>query len=104
MRETRSSGLMRGGSLLAACALGLLPTLPLSVLLWAHRPRHRFNRQARHTILALITVRAKDSIRKLERKDQRSFNAAWRHAAEAWLVCQGLITVSSTQKSVTPFS
>jgi hypothetical protein len=48
--------------------------------------------------LALITVRAKDNIRQLERKDQRSFNAAWRHAAEAWLVCQGLITVSSTQK------
>lgn len=71
---------------------------------YAHRRRHRFNRKARHAIFALITVRAKDSISQLERKDQRSADAAWRHAAEAWLVCQGLITVTSTQKSVTPFS
>jgi len=65
---------------------------------YAHRRRHRFNRKARHAIFALITLRAKDSLSKLERLDQRSVDTAWRHAAEAWLVCQGLITVSSTQK------
>ncbi|MEI6860978.1 MAG: transposase family protein [Verrucomicrobiota bacterium] len=71
---------------------------------YAHRPRHRYNLRARHAIFALISLRAKDSISQLERKDHRSLSAAWRHAAEAWLVCQGLITVSSTQKSVTLLS
>ena len=71
---------------------------------YAHRPRHRFNQRARHTTFALISIRAKQSISQLERKDHRSLSAAWRHAAEAWLVCQGLITVSSTQKRVTLLS
>ena len=71
---------------------------------YAHRPRHRFNQRARHTVLALISLRAKASISQLERMDQRSVDAAWRHAVEAWLVCQGLITVSSTQKRVTLLS
>ncbi len=63
-----------------------------------HRARRTFSRRSRHAIFALICIRAKDNVSKLERLDQRSLNAAWRHAAEAWLVCQGLITVSSTQK------
>jgi hypothetical protein len=33
-----------------------------------------------------------------EKIDHRSLNAAWRHDAETWLRCQGLITVSINKK------
>ena len=71
---------------------------------YAHRPRRRFSRRARQAIFALISLTAKASIEQLERMDHRSLDAAWRHAAEAWLVCQGLITVTTNPKSVTLFS
>lgn len=71
---------------------------------YAHRPRHRFSRRARQAIFALISLAAKASIEQLERMDHRSIDAAWRHAVEAWLVCQGLITVTTNPKSVTLFS
>jgi len=58
---------------------------------YTHQPRRRFSPRARHTIFALIRVRAQDSISHMERKDQRSLSAAWRHAVETWLVCQGLM-------------
>jgi hypothetical protein len=50
-------------------------------------------------IFEWIRVHAKDRIQhQLEKIDQRSVRAAWRRAAETWLRCQGLITVSINQK------
>jgi transposase InsO family protein len=65
---------------------------------YRHLPRHRYNQRQRHAIFGWIRIRANDSIQQLEKIDHRSLNAAWRHAAEAWLRCQGLITVSINKK------
>jgi transposase InsO family protein len=65
---------------------------------YQHRPRHRFNRRARLATFEWIRIRAKDRMGKLETIDHRSLNAAWRHAAETWLRCQGLITVTINNK------
>jgi hypothetical protein len=69
-----------------------------------HLPRHRYGRRERSAIFDLIRTCALDSVRQLEKVDQRSLDAAWRHAAESWLRCQGLITVSLNPKTVTLFS
>jgi transposase InsO family protein len=63
-----------------------------------HQPRRRHNRRDRLAIFEWIRIRAKDRIQQLEKIDHRSLNAAWRHAAETWLRCQGLITVSINKK------
>jgi transposase InsO family protein len=65
---------------------------------YRHLPRHRYKQRQRHAIFGWIRIRANDSIQQLEKIDHRSLNAAWRHAAEAWLRCQGLITVSINKK------
>jgi transposase InsO family protein len=65
---------------------------------YRHLPRHRYKQRQRHATFGWIRIRANDSIQQLEKIDHRSLNAAWRHAAEAWLRCQGLITVSINKK------
>ncbi len=65
---------------------------------YQHQPRHRFNRRERLATFEWIRIRAKDRIEQLEAIDHRSLNAAWRHAAETWLRCQGLITVTINNK------
>lgn len=65
---------------------------------YQHQPRHRYNRRDRLATFEWIRIHAKDRIEQLERIDHRRLHAAWRHAAEAWLRCQGLITVSINQK------
>jgi transposase InsO family protein len=65
---------------------------------YQHQPRHRYNRRDRLATFGWIRVHAKDRIEQLEKIDHRSMNAAWRHAAETWLRCQGLITVSINKK------
>jgi transposase InsO family protein len=65
---------------------------------YQHQPRHRYNRRDRLATFGWIRVHAKDRIQQLEKIDHRSLNAAWRHAAETWLRCQGLITVSINKK------
>jgi len=65
---------------------------------YQHQPRHRYNRRHRLATFGWIRIRANDSIEQMEKIDQRSLNAAWRHAAETWLRCQGLITVSINKK------
>ena len=63
-----------------------------------HQPHARYTKQQRLAIFAWIRVHANDRINELEKIDQRSAHAAWRRAAETWLRCQGLITVSINQK------
>jgi transposase InsO family protein len=65
---------------------------------YQHQPRHRYNRRDRLATFEWIHVHAKDRIEQLEKIDHRSLNAAWRHSAETWLRCQGLITVSINRK------
>ena len=67
-----------------------------------HRPdpldRPPYSRRDRLATFEWIRVHAIDRISQLEKIDQRSVNAAWRHAAESWLRCQGLIVVSINMK------
>jgi len=65
---------------------------------YQHQPRRRYRRRERLATFGWIRVHANDRIQQLEKIDQRSLNAAWRHAAETWLRCQGLITVSINKK------
>jgi hypothetical protein len=63
-----------------------------------HQPHVRFTKRARLAVFEWIRVHAIDRISQRETIDHRSVLAAWRHAAETWLRCQGLITVSLNQK------
>ena len=65
---------------------------------YQHQPRHRYNRRERLATFGWIWIRARDRIEQLEKIDRRSLNAAWRHAAETWLRCQGLIIVTINKK------
>jgi transposase InsO family protein len=57
-----------------------------------------YSKRQRLAIFEWIRTHANDRIHQLEKIDQRSVLAAWRRAAETWLRCQGLITVSINQK------
>jgi transposase InsO family protein len=63
-----------------------------------HQPHAHYTKRERLAIFEWIRIHAKDRIHQLEKIDQRSVRAAWRRAAETWLRCQGLITVSINQK------
>lgn len=63
-----------------------------------HRPHARYTMKRRHAVFAWIRGHAFARINQLEKADHRSVLAAWRAAAETWLRCQGLITVSINQK------
>jgi hypothetical protein len=62
------------------------------------QPHATFSKARRRTIFGWIQAHAKDRLAKMGKHDHRSVSAAWRAAAEAWLVCQGLITISTNQK------
>jgi transposase InsO family protein len=63
-----------------------------------HQPRVRYSQRDRLATFEWIRIHAIDRINQLETVDHRSVLAAWRAAAETWLRCQGLITVSINQK------
>jgi transposase InsO family protein len=63
-----------------------------------HQPHAKYSKRERLAIFEWIRIHSNDRIQKLERVDHRSVRAAWRQAAETWLRCQGLITVSLNQK------
>jgi hypothetical protein len=63
-----------------------------------HQPHVCLGKRERLAIFEWIHLHAIDRINQLEKIDQRSVLAAWRHAAETWLRCQGLITVSINKK------
>ena len=55
--------------------------------------RGRWNQRQRHQAFEWISSRAKAILQTTMKTDQRSVNAAWRHAVEAWLSDQALIEV-----------
>jgi transposase InsO family protein len=63
-----------------------------------HQPHARLTKRERLATFEWIRIHANDRINQLEKIDRRSINAAWRRAAETWLRCQGLITVSINRK------
>ena len=70
-----------------------------------YQQRHaRYGKHTRRVVFEWIRIHAIDRIKRLEKVDQRSALAAWRAAAESWLRCQGLITVSVNKKVLPRFS
>ncbi len=63
-----------------------------------HQTRSRFGKRKRHTVFEWIRSRSNATVQQMERADHRSLHAAWRQAAETWLRCQGLITLSINNK------
>ena len=55
--------------------------------------RGRWNQRQRHQAFEWISSRAKAILQTRMKSDQRSVQAAWRHAVEAWLSDQALIEV-----------
>ena len=55
--------------------------------------RGRWNQRQRHQAFEWISCHAKAILETRMKADQRSVNAAWRHAVEAWLCDQALIEV-----------
>ena len=55
--------------------------------------RGRWNQRQRHEAFEWISSHAKAILQTRMKSDQRSVNAAWRHAVEAWLSDQALIEV-----------
>ena len=65
---------------------------------YAHQPRSRFGKRERHLTFEWISNHSNAILQRMEKPNRRSVDAAWRQAAETWLRCQGLITVSLNQK------
>ena len=66
--------------------------------------RRRFGKRERAHAFESIRSDLNARLKEMENPNRRDFHAAWRHATVHWLVCQNLISVSSNQTSVTPFS
>ena len=66
------------------------------------QPRLRYSKRQRLSTFEWIQRHAMDRLSHLDKVDHRSALAAWRLAAETWLRCQGLITVS-INKQVLPY-
>jgi hypothetical protein len=63
-----------------------------------HQARSRFGKRERHVTFEWIKLRSDATINQMDKPDLRAVRAAWRHAAESWLRCQGLITLSLNGK------
>jgi predicted DNA-binding transcriptional regulator AlpA len=61
-------------------------------------PRLHVDRPTRIAIFHSLQAQACRSLAHMKTRDQRSFNAAWRLAAQSWLRCQALISISTHQK------
>ena len=59
-----------------------------------HSPRLCASRPERTAIFHWIWGQAQRRLSLMEHVTARSFQAAWRHAAESWLRAQGLITIT----------
>lgn len=59
-----------------------------------HQPRARFDRRARHETFEWLRRHAHATMQPMEKTDRRALHAAWRHAVETWLRCQGLISLT----------
>jgi transposase InsO family protein len=60
--------------------------------------RSRFGKRQRHTTFEWIRGRSNEILESMETLDRRNVRAAWRLAAETWLRCQDLISVSVNHK------
>jgi len=67
-------------------------------------PRHRFSKRERFETFEWIRNSVRAKLLETGKMDQRSARRAYRHAAETWLGCHGLIVVSTNPKSVTQLS
>ena len=65
---------------------------------YTQQNRSRFGKRERHTAFEWIRIRSNEILTTMEKLDRRSFGAAWRLAAETWLRCQHLITISVNGK------
>lgn len=63
-----------------------------------HQSRSRFGKRERHITFEWIKLRSNATMQQMYRLDRRSIHAAWRHAVETWLRCQGLISLSINRK------
>jgi len=70
---------------------------------YQQQARPRWTLRQRHEIFDWLKSHAEEKMKEMEKRDQQSYQRAWRAAVLAWLRCQGLVTVSEP-KSVTPFS
>jgi hypothetical protein len=61
---------------------------------YRHQTRSRFTKRERHATFQWITAHSNATIQNTKTTDHRSRGAAWRLAAETWLRCQGLITIT----------
>ncbi len=55
--------------------------------------RGHWSKRKRHDVFTSTSARAKAILKQKMKTDQRSVDAAWRHAVEAWLCDQALIEV-----------
>jgi hypothetical protein len=62
-----------------------------------HQSHASLKKSERRAVFEWIRIHAIDRMNQLEKVDRRSELASWRLAAETWLRCQGLITVSINQ-------
>ncbi len=65
--------------------------------------RGHWSQRKRHDAFASTSARAMAIVKENMKTDQRSVDAAWRRAVEAWLCDQALIEVHVNPASVTPF-
>jgi hypothetical protein len=61
---------------------------------YCHQTRTRFTRRERHATFQWLTAHSNATIQNTKTTDHRSAGAAWRLAAETWLRCQGMITIT----------
>lgn len=65
---------------------------------YTQQRRSRFSKRERYRAFEWIRIRANEILTTMEKLDQRSFGAAWRLAAQTWLRCQHLISLSVNGK------
>lgn len=66
---------------------------------YAEQPRLSWTRRQPREVFAWIGARAKRRLRAVEDPQHHNLRPAWRHAVESWLRRQGVIEVSSNQKT-----
>jgi len=67
-------------------------------------PRHRVNRRTRHAIFASLYAQTWLIFPHMKPANPRTFAAAWRYAAEDWLRCQSLITITHPKPNHEPIT
>lgn len=74
-----------------------------AIAVFGTETKRRFGKKERRNIFEWIKIRSMAIMAEMKQINRRSWNAAWRQAAETWLSDQGLMTVSSNNQCY-PFS